>query len=83
MIMLARKEVQRPILTTEYSVVTVILNDENGQPLARTQQMLVTYETGGFGDAMEKLGYPLSDPDFDIVRTILVAASPKAAVSER
>lgn len=66
-----RKAVVRPHVRTEWSIVTLILLDETGGRLATTAPMLVSYETGKFGDAMEELGYPLTASNFDMVRTIL------------
>lgn len=68
MVILARKEAIRPIIRTEQSWVTIIQDGVEHEP------MLLTYETGGFGDAMAAKKFHITDLSFDFVRTIVPVA---------
>lgn len=68
MIMLARKEAVRPVIRMEQSWVTIIKDGVEHEP------MLLTYETGGFGDAMAAKKFNITDLSFDFVRTIVPVA---------
>lgn len=69
MIVLARKVVERPIIRTHTSLVTITAGPRAGE------EHTVSYETAAFGDAMEELGFDITDLDnFDFVRTDIPVA---------